>query len=43
MRTPDLKGGTGGFDRPTVNHLARAATVAHRARTGRTVIALLVR
>ncbi|MEU6896222.1 ATP-binding protein [Streptomyces sp. NPDC046557] len=43
MRTPDLNGGTGGFGRPMVNRLARAASVTRRPSGGKTVSAFLPR
>lgn len=43
MRTPDQYGGTGGFGRPTVDHLARATAVTLRTTDGKTVSALLTR
>ncbi|MET7931941.1 ATP-binding protein [Streptomyces sp. NPDC005349] len=43
MRTPDPNGGTGGFGRPMVNHLAHATAVARRIAGGKTVSALLPR
>ncbi|MGW3516881.1 ATP-binding protein [Streptomyces hydrogenans] len=39
MRTPDLKGGTGGFGWPMVNRLATATSVTSRASGGKTVSA----
>ncbi|MFE9637140.1 hypothetical protein [Streptomyces sp. NPDC006463] len=41
MRTPDLIGGTGGFGRPMVNHLARTTAVTPGPSGGKTVSALL--
>ncbi|MEU8980521.1 ATP-binding protein [Streptomyces sp. NPDC048309] len=43
MCTPDLNGGTGGFGRPMVNHLAHATAVTRRTAGGKTVSALLTR
>ncbi|MFJ4771257.1 ATP-binding protein [Streptomyces uncialis] len=43
MRTPDLTGGTGGFGRHMVDHLARTTAVTRRPTGGKTVSALLAR
>ncbi|KOU67556.1 ATP-binding protein [Streptomyces sp. WM4235] len=43
MRTPDLKGGTGGFGWPMVNRPVQATTVTRRPSGGKTVSALLAR
>ncbi|WP_329025919.1 ATP-binding protein [Streptomyces sp. NBC_00690] len=43
MRTPDLNGGTGGFGRHMVNHLARTTAVTRRPTGGKTISALLPR
>ncbi|MFF9981243.1 ATP-binding protein [Streptomyces erythrochromogenes] len=42
-RTPDLRGGSGGFGWPMVNHLAQATAVTHGTTGGKTVSALLPR
>lgn len=41
MRTPDLNGGTGGFDRPMVTGLAHPTAVTRAASGGKTVSACL--
>ncbi|MEU3739870.1 MULTISPECIES: ATP-binding protein [unclassified Streptomyces] len=43
MRSPDLKGGTGGFGWPMVNHLARSTAVTRQTAGGKTVSAALAR
>lgn len=42
-RTPDLRGGSGGFGWSMVNHLAQATAVTHQTTGGKTVSALLPR
>ncbi|MCZ4125463.1 ATP-binding protein [Streptomyces sp. H39-S7] len=42
LRTPDLKGGTGGFGWPMVNRLAHTTTVTRQA-GGKTISALMAR